>query len=203
MIENEDVRISPSFLSSDDADEAYQQILAAAEWHKVVKNVRTGEDQTLTRKMAYVYDERVTYFYDKFALPGMTWFEPLAGISRKLELTFGYRFNSCLLNLYENGRDLIGWHSDKEKQLGDTPVIACVNFGATRRFWFQKKGLQADNRMYHVVGHGDLLIMLPHCQQRWLHAILPEPEVTQPRLSLTYRWVNRDELDKPQEESAV
>ncbi|GAM62570.1 alkylated DNA repair protein alkB [Vibrio ishigakensis] len=33
-------------------------------------------------------------------------------------------FNSVLVNLYRNGDDYMGWHSDNEKELGVNPVIA-------------------------------------------------------------------------------
>ena len=29
------------------------------------------------------------------------------------------KFNSCLLNLYHDGNEGIGWHSDDEKSIGD------------------------------------------------------------------------------------
>lgn len=92
-----------------------------------------------------------------------------------------------LLNLYENGKDEIRWHSDKEDQLGDEPVIACVNLGATRKFHFLEK--ETGNKKFYNVANGDLLIMGDQCQKKFLHAILKEKDVTEPRISLTYRKV--------------
>jgi len=45
-------------------------------------------------------------------------------------------FNSVLLNMYRDGRDSVGWHSDNEASLGDCPTIASLSLGATRRFNF-------------------------------------------------------------------
>ena len=39
-----------------------------------------------------------------------------------------------LLNWYRSGEDHMGWHADDEPELGPNPVIASVNFGATRDF---------------------------------------------------------------------
>jgi alkylated DNA repair dioxygenase AlkB len=44
-----------------------------------------------------------------------------------------------LLNLYRNGVDSMGWHSDDERELGERPVIASVSLGATRRFRLRHK----------------------------------------------------------------
>ena len=47
----------------------------------------------------------------------------------KLEDVAGVTFNSCLLNLYRNGADHMGWHSDNEKLYGDDPVIGKLSDG--------------------------------------------------------------------------
>ena len=41
----------------------------------------------------------------------------------KLQDIAGVEFNSCLLNLYRDGSDHMGWHSDNEKLYGDNPTI--------------------------------------------------------------------------------
>lgn len=41
----------------------------------------------------------------------------------KLEDLTGCTFNSCLLNLYRNGKDSLSWHSDNEKPYGPNPTI--------------------------------------------------------------------------------
>lgn len=40
-----------------------------------------------------------------------------------MEALAGARFNSCLLNLYRDGRDAMGWHSDNEALYGAAPTI--------------------------------------------------------------------------------
>ena len=51
-----------------------------------------------------------------------------------MRASWASRFNSVLANLYRDGRDCMGWHSDDEPELGPAPVIASVSLGATRRF---------------------------------------------------------------------
>ena len=62
-----------------------------------------------------------------------------------------------------------------------------MNLGATRKFWFRKKE-SGSEKFFYEVENGDLLIMGENCQKNYLHAILKEPEVKEPRISLTYRF---------------
>jgi alkylated DNA repair dioxygenase AlkB len=57
----------------------------------------------------------------------------LLAIKEKIELVAGVKFSSVLLNRYRDGKDYVSWHADDEKELGKNPVIASVNFGASRR----------------------------------------------------------------------
>jgi hypothetical protein len=43
-----------------------------------------------------------------------------------MEALAGERFNSCLLNLYRDGRDAMGWHSDNEALYGPAPTIGAL-----------------------------------------------------------------------------
>ena len=51
-----------------------------------------------------------------------------------VEAVTGGRFNSVLLNRYRSGDDSMGWHADREPELGSEPVIASVSLGVARRF---------------------------------------------------------------------
>lgn len=183
-----DITITKSFLSDSEADYAYELVLRTINWQDNLKVVGTDTTKRIRRKMSYVTDVPTVYRYTNLELQGETWTPELLAIRYRLEACLiGRKFNSVLLNLYENGKDEIRWHSDKEEQLGDNPVIACVNLGATRNFWFRSK--ETGEKTAYAVEHGDLLVMWEHCQERYLHAILKETAVKEPRISLTYRWV--------------
>ena len=49
-----------------------------------------------------------------------------ASVQARLERETGAVFNSCLLNLYRNGRDHMSYHSDNEALYGPQPVIGKV-----------------------------------------------------------------------------
>ena len=46
-----------------------------------------------------------------------------ASLQARLEQESGASFNSCLLNLYRDGRDHMSYHSDNEALYGAQPVI--------------------------------------------------------------------------------
>lgn len=153
-------------------------------WYNALE-ARDGSMVALKREMAYVSDEPVLYKYANLSLPGQTWVAPLLAIKTTLENAVSNKFNSVLLNHYRTGRDIINWHSDREEQLSTNPVISCVNLGAGRTFHFLEKATGIKSSVF--LENGDLLVMHENCQENYLHAILKEPHITEPRISLTFR----------------
>ena len=118
--------------------------------------------------------------------------EPLGPTLQELrgsiERVCGERFNSVLLNLYRDGQDSMGWHSDDEAELGPAPAIASLSLGEPRRFLLRAR---ADPARRHelVLGNGSLLLMEPPLQAHWQHALPKMRGCSGPRLNLTWRWV--------------
>lgn len=63
----------------------------------------------------------------------------LVSVGEAVARASGRSFNSLLCNLYRDGHDSIGWHSDDEASLGAEPVIASLSLGDTRVFSLRKK----------------------------------------------------------------
>jgi alkylated DNA repair dioxygenase AlkB len=171
------------------AKDWFNELLVRTNWHKDLKTT-SGEIKRLNRSMAYIYDKQVIYKYANFELPGDVWNESLTKIKNIVEKHSNYKFNSVLLNLYEDGKEEIRWHSDKEDQLGSNPVILCLNLGAGRTFHLKNKADGTDVKIF--MENGDVLIMKENCQENWLHAILKEKEIKEPRISLTFRLVQEE-----------
>lgn len=189
---NDDVIYISGFMSIEKSDELFKILLNDPKWHNELRTI-DGSVKKIKRKMAYVYDRVVDYKYGNFILPGDVWTDTLSSVKYLIEAASYGKFNSVLLNLYEDGKDEIKWHSDKEEQLGPNPVIASLNLGATRNFHMLKK--ETGEKIKIPLSNGDLLVMGKDCQQNWLHAILPEKEIKEPRISLTFRWVHDDIID--------
>jgi alkylated DNA repair dioxygenase AlkB len=197
MKETPDISYFSKFFKWRDSTGLFESLRSFVDWTDTVIS-ESGTPVKLNRKMAYIGATQKPYFYNKlkFETPNGTWDtchnvvrQDLTYVKNMVETKLDVKFNSVLLNYYKDGKEEIKWHSDKEFCLGDNPVIACVNLGATRKFWVQEKKEKGD-RWFYELGDGDLLVMNKNCQENFLHAILKEKEITEPRISLTYRWCN-------------
>ena len=99
----------------------------------------------------------------------------------------GEQYNSCLLNLYHNGDEGMGWHSDAEKELKKNGAIASLSFGAERKFLFRHK--QDKETISVFLENGSLLLMYGTTQTHWVHRMPPTKKVTSPRINLTFRTI--------------
>jgi alkylated DNA repair dioxygenase AlkB len=97
----------------------------------------------------------------------------------------GETFNSVLANLYRDGRDSVGWHSDDEPALGAEPVIASVSLGVARMFYMKHKSEKADWKI--LLTRGSLLLMKSATQRYWKHALPKDKKIQEPRINLTFR----------------
>jgi alkylated DNA repair dioxygenase AlkB len=91
-------------------------------------------------------------------------------------------FNSCLLNLYRDGRDAVGWHADDEPLFGPSPVVASLSLGARRDFFLRRRrrpaaaatsaaGPPRPRYWCPLGGDGDVLVMAGEAQSEYLHAV--------------------------------
>lgn len=112
-------------------------------------------------------------------------------LRERVESLCGQRFNSVLLNLYRNGEDSMGWHSDDEPELGRAPFIASVSLGEPRRFVLRSR-TESGRRHECLLGDGSLLLMEPPLQSGWQHALPKARRVTGPRLNLTWRLIRAE-----------
>lgn len=109
----------------------------------------------------------------------------LSALQERLSAESGATYNSCLANLYRDGRDSIGYHSDNEPELGDRPTIASISLGSRRAFAVKHVG--SGERWTVQLGDGDLLIMSGESQSDYRHAVPKTTRPVGPRMNLTFR----------------
>lgn len=146
-----------------------------------------GKRIVTARKVAWYADREFSYTYSGTTKQALPWTKELEVLKRIVEEKTGYRFNSCLLNLYHNGDEGMAWHSDDEKSLGKNTVIASLSFGAERKFAFKHK--QSKDTVSLILQHGSLLVMKGATQSNWLHRLPPTAKVKRPRINLTFRTI--------------
>jgi alkylated DNA repair dioxygenase AlkB len=155
-----------------------------------------GRDVDSPRLSCWIGDEGTVYKYSGTRFEPRAWTPTLASLRDELAARFGLRFNSVLANLYRDGRDSMGWHSDDEPELGKTPVIASLSFGAVRRFRFRSR---EGKRVVLAIdlAPGSLLVMRG-ATQRLYHHDLPKTARAGARINLTFRTIHaRTALSTP------
>jgi len=146
-----------------------------------------GKVHPIPRKQVYFSDNRLSYSYSGKELVIDAWDENVLGIKSRVEALLNVEFNACLANLYRNGQDSNGWHSDNEKELGKNPIIASVSFGATRRFDLMHKATK--QKLSFQLTSGSLLVMGGEMQHFWKHQIPKQNKIDESRVNLTFRKI--------------
>jgi alkylated DNA repair dioxygenase AlkB len=137
--------------------------------------------------VAWYGEKPFEYTYSKLTKQALPWTTELIALKNSVELETGEQFNSCLLNLYHNGEEGMGWHSDGEKDLKKNGAIGSLSLGAERKFMFKhkKNGQKVELRLEQ----GSLLVMKDETQEFWLHRLPPTKRVLGPRINLTFRTI--------------
>lgn len=176
-----------SFWSPQEAEDAFHDFLASLDWRQDTL-VLFGRHVLQPRLVAFHADDGVAYAYSGHALPRAPWTPRLAILKAHVEAWCGVSFNSVLCNLYRDGNDSMGWHSDDERSLGPAPLIASVSLGAVRAFHLRRKEAH-EGRLRLELPSGSLLVMKDDCQTAWQHAVPKTKKSVGMRLNFTFRRV--------------
>jgi alkylated DNA repair dioxygenase AlkB len=173
-------------LASKEADQYFNSLMQNILWEND-EVIIFGKHIVTKRKVAWYGDSDCSYTYSNTTKQALAWTKELSYLKQIVEELAETKFNSCLLNLYHNGNEGMGWHSDDEKSLGKNNTIASLSFGAERNFSFKHKHTKQIVSL--VLEHGSLLIMKDTTQTNWLHSLPKSKSVTQPRINLTFRSI--------------
>ena len=178
----------PDFYLPGEAESLYEKLLREIPWqHDEV--VIFGKHITTKRMMAWFGEAGFDYIYSGSTKTPNPYTDFLLLIQQKIELQIDQQFNSCLLNLYHDGTESMGWHSDNENSLQKNASIAALSFGAERRMVFKHKA--SGEKVELLLKAGSLVVMAGTIQQHWLHAIPKMMKVKEPRISLTFRKMKK------------
>jgi alkylated DNA repair dioxygenase AlkB len=178
----------PAWLPFAEADARFAALRASIPWSQ----------GTITMFGRLVLEPRLTawfgdadYTYSGRTVGAAPWTAELAELRDLVSRAAGAPFNAVLLNLYRDGNDSMGMHSDDEPELGPNPTIASVSLGATRRFVLspKTKSVRRDGTYELELGHGSLLVMSGECQHRYRHGVPKAPSSLGERINLTFRRV--------------
>lgn len=142
----------------------------------------------IPRLQAWYGDPGARYMYSGLSLDPKTWTPTLYELKQLVELQSATSFNSVLLNLYRDGQDSMGWHSDDEPELGVEPVIASLSLGGDRHFSLRQKK-PGSKKMKILLPSGSLLIMSGCLQANWQHQVPKTALPVGERINLTFRLI--------------
>jgi alkylated DNA repair dioxygenase AlkB len=187
LLPRPDIEYVRHFYSPDEADELFLKLRNETDWRQdQIKIYGKWIDQP--RLTAWYADDGKHLHYSGITMHANPWTDTLLSIKAKVEQYSGFTFNSVLLNLYRNGNDSVGWHSDDEHYLGKNPVIASVSFGQPRKMLFRmRKDTGIKSEM--VLGSGSLLLMKGNTQHVWHHSIPKTKKPLEERINLTFRTI--------------
>lgn len=177
------IRLASGFFAPARAAEIFMALLRQTPW-LAVRYENAGRPTELPR-LTVNYGER-SYDYSGLVFTPLPWTPLLDELRALAEAQAETRFNALIVQLYRDGRDGVSWHADESPGVGQDPVIVSLSFGATRRFEVRRKG-SSEPCLALELGAGDLLIMRGDLQHTHQHRVPREPEVTAPRINLTFR----------------
>lgn len=185
-IRNGAYQFYPNFFTSKESDFYVEILQTSILWSQ--ESMRMfGKMVLFPRLTAWYGDPGKRYSYSGLTFEPHFWTQELLAIKQKIEPICQTTFNSVLLNLYRDGKDSMAWHADDEKELGLNPIIASVNFGATRTF--QMRHVQTREKISLELSHGSLLIMQGEMQHYWQHQVPKTAKKVGERINLTFRVI--------------
>lgn len=179
----------PAFLSRPEADTLFDELVASIAW-QTEELALYGKRILVPRLVAWYGDRGAVYRYSGVHHEPMPWSRRLLELRELVAGATQHSFNSVLANYYRNGNDSMGWHADKEPELGVNPVIASLSFGAARLFKLQHN--KQKQIVDVVLEHGSLLLMCGSLQHHWRHCVPKTRQAVGGRINLTFRRIILD-----------
>mmetsp|Transcript_86790 Transcript_86790/g.156319 ORF Transcript_86790/g.156319 Transcript_86790/m.156319 type:complete len:636 (-) Transcript_86790:146-2053(-) len=110
--------------------------------------------------------------------------------------------NSCNANLYVDGNQLVGWHSDNEPLFDAArrdALIISLSLGAGRMFQVHPNDTPGEITEIRLKD-GDLCTMEGLMQKHYKHRVPTDRSVQEARINLTWRWIVRHDAGCPSED---
>ena len=174
------------FYSEAKATEIFNALKTYSEYEQRIIKI-FGKEFNAPRLEAFYSKNKQNYSYSGQTLEGKVFTPMIKDICMDIESFSGVNFNSVLINVYRDGQDSNGWHSDNEKELGKNPTIASLSLGASRKIHFRhnKTNLKKTIEMEK----GSLMVMGGSIQHHWKHQVPKTSKVKSTRINMTFRSI--------------
>lgn len=185
-----DIVFCPFLLDAPTSDRVLTELTQSIDWRQDSITIY-GRSLPQPRLTAWYGNAGKSYTYSGLTMHPSPWTATLLDLKAKVEAVSGVAFNSVLLNLYRDGNDSMGWHSDDEPELGQNPIIGSLSLGGTRRFMLRHRS-HKDLKHQLDLTSGSLLLMRGATQHYWQHQVPKTKRPVYPRINLTFRVIRSD-----------
>ena len=186
MGQDGEVYLLRHFYQRSDADQLFQTLRKELAWQQE-NIIIVGKPVNVPRLVCWYGDPEAVYQYSGVVHEPLPWTADLFRVRQQIEQYCGRYFNSVLANLYRDGSDSMGWHADKEKELGVNPFITSLSLGDERLFKIRHN--KTKQTIDINLQHGDLLLMGGALQHHWRHCVPKTRKEKTPRINLTFRQI--------------
>lgn len=188
---HEHIKTEHSFLTTINLNKQYYELVKKCidyidpKLHHKPEIFVMGKKCNQNRDIGFFSNKSIGYYYSNKLMKSQQLGEELEVLLNVVNSIFKSNFNGILVNKYSNGTDYIGKHSDNEKMLDKTGVVA-LSYGASRKFRIRNK---ITNKIIKDIatGHMELLHMGGNFQKEFTHEIPVEKKVNECRYSFTFR----------------
>ncbi|XP_014205708.1 uncharacterized protein LOC106637438 [Copidosoma floridanum] len=153
----------------------FNELLKEVKWHEMRhKGGRVPREisiqGSITRRAEDGHDVEPVYRHPADEQPGLVhWTPSVLRIKNQVEELVGQELNHALIQLYRDGRDFIGEHSDKTLDILKGSSIYNYSLGASRTMVLKHKETGIRQRLH--LPHNSLLLMGWRTNREWLHEI--------------------------------
>lgn len=143
------------------------------------------------RRMKSRYTHTFGYAYDPgHGIRHVSRIPPyLRPLMERVDRTFGFMPNNCLVNYYPDGEHYIGFHSDQGEEMKTGTGVAILSLGSVRTL-VMRRTEEPDTRFHYPLRPGSAFHMKDELQETWQHGI-PKEAGKGPRISLSFRLLSR------------
>ena len=144
-----------------------------------------GKQATQHRCIGFFSDESKGYYYSRQLAKSIPLDDHMKTLLERVNSELHANFNGILVNYYKDGNDYISAHSDDEKDIDLTGVVA-ISVGAVRKFRIRNKKDRKIVIDLATESYG-MIQMSGNFQKEFLHEIPVERKVKEGRYSFTFR----------------
>jgi alkylated DNA repair dioxygenase AlkB len=162
------------------------------EYHKQYK--RYNKIVKVPRGQAsYTIDDTIHYNYGKIAGGSPineVMDDKMKEITIKVNSILGKNYNTILMNVYKDGKDSIGFHSDNENGWKEGTGFASLAFGHERFFVIKELETEIELKQKILHENGVIIEMNSPMNKKYHHSIPPTASKSDKyRISLTFREI--------------